>query len=161
METEKKLICPRIEEEVLVRFDYYRYMDERRLSKALEVGCEYFRSDLDEVGRFGECGTKKIVWKIGRIRADGIEHVEEEDQALCIYSIPSNLEQICPAFFGKKREPVLNPCGPDKQATESLIDALSTVLDSKDVSPAARDFAKGLIEAVEEGYEIQSGEKYK
>ena len=55
-----------------------------------------------------------------------------------------------------RMQPILNPDGSDRQATEELIETLSTALDS----PIAGDYAKDLIKAVKAGYEIQSGEKY-
>lgn len=57
----------------------------------------------------------------------------------------------------RKIEPILNPDGPNKEATDELIEALSEVANSKSF---AKDYAKNLIEAIKKGYEIQTGEKY-
>jgi len=57
-------------------------------------------------------------------------------------------------------EPVFNPDGPNRQATEELIETISTVVDSPRASQETKDYAEKLIEAIKVGYEIQSGEKY-
>ena len=56
----------------------------------------------------------------------------------------------------KKVEPIFNPDGPDKEATEELIKVLSTALDS----PTVRNYTRRIIEAVKKGYERQSEQKY-
>jgi len=54
---------------------------------------------------------------------------------------------------------VFNPRGPDKKATEELIKVLSKGLNSP--VPDGNDYTRELIKAVKEGYEMQSGQKYK
>jgi len=53
-------------------------------------------------------------------------------------------------------EPILNPGVPDREATEELIKCLSTALDH----PTVHDYVQRLIDAVVQGYEIQSGQAY-
>lgn len=53
-------------------------------------------------------------------------------------------------------DPIFNPNGPNKKAVDELIEALSTALDS----PIAGNHAREMIEAIKEGYKIQSGEDY-
>jgi hypothetical protein len=52
--------------------------------------------------------------------------------------------------------PILNPEGANRQATKELIDTLSTVVSD----PIAGRLATRMIEAIKEGYKIQSGESY-
>ena len=56
----------------------------------------------------------------------------------------------------KKVEPIFNPDGPDKEATEELIKALSTAL----INSTVGNYTRRMIEAVKEGYERQSKQKY-
>jgi len=55
-----------------------------------------------------------------------------------------------------KIEPILNPNGPDIEATRELITALQTTFNSQ----IAGDYAKKMVQAVKKGYEIQSGIPY-
>jgi hypothetical protein len=58
--------------------------------------------------------------------------------------------------ISKDMDAILNPDGPNRDATKELIDALSSSLKS----PTAGKYAKELIEKVKKGYKIQSGEDF-
>lgn len=62
----------------------------------------------------------------------------------------------------QRTEPIFNPDGPNREATEELVEALSTALNSRTAkaNPEFRAYVMKTIEAVKEGYEIQSKERY-
>ena len=60
----------------------------------------------------------------------------------------------------KKIEPILNPDGPSKTATDELIKALRSVLHDDSASCMTKDYAKALITSVKVGYKIQTGASY-
>jgi hypothetical protein len=53
-------------------------------------------------------------------------------------------------------KPIHNPAGPNRQATQELIDTLSTVPESS----LAYNYTQEMIKAVKAGYEEQSGENF-
>jgi hypothetical protein len=57
-------------------------------------------------------------------------------------------------------EPIFNPRGPDMQATEDVIKALSTVLDECYNYPETKTYVNTMIQALVKGYRMQSGKKY-
>lgn len=59
----------------------------------------------------------------------------------------------------EEMRPILNPKGPNKQDTEELIRALSTVLESY-TWPDVKIYTGKMIKAIIKGYEIQSKKKY-
>lgn len=114
----------------------------------LVIKAKINRQSLQTASKLYEkIGNLKCRKELANAAEEGVKRLEEQ--------------LIIKVIDAREIKPIFNPAGPDRQATEELIRALSTVLDSPATGSETKAYTSKMILAIKEGYEIQSEEKYK